>query len=517
MEIANEKKNPLEEFIHARGALEPCVLVIFGATGDLVSRKLIPSLYRLALKGQLPLNFACVGFARRDKTHEDFRLEMLQALNAHSYSSPIDQNIWKTFKEQLFYHRSEFDNDNGYESLSEFLCTIDKKLGTKGNRVFYLSTPPSYFPLIVEKLHLHKLLCNARNMQKELSKVIIEKPFGKDLPSAIHLNGHLLKYLREEQIYRIDHYLGKETVQNLLVFRFSNSIFESIWNNKNIDHIQITVCEDLGVGTRGLFFEETGLLRDIVQNHLMQLLCLVAMEPPVSLSADDIRDEKVKVLRSARDIYAQASPQNVIRAQYGPGYIDSKPVPGYLEENNVSPNSLTETFVALKFHIDNWRWGGVPFYLRAGKRLPKKSTEIAIYFKDVPSPLFSHNSGCRKNSNVLIIRIQPDAGISLKINCKVPNMNNVIQPVKMDFHYGSTFGITPPNAYERLLLDCFASDSTLFTRGDEVMEAWRLIHPILEKWKSETLTTLPMYPAGTWGSEIADKILSENDRTWRNL
>lgn len=504
--------NPLTESNRPVKTPESCILVIFGATGDLTARKLIPALYNLAREGQLPAHFACVGFARREKTSDEFREEMLQAVNEFSRSKPVDQELWKRFREQLFYHQSDFDNDDGYESLQRFLQKLDSQLGTKGNRVFYLSIQPSFFPLVVEKLSKHQLIYPVSQAKEKWSRVIIEKPFGHDLNSAIQLQAELMKYLDESQVYRIDHYLGKETVQNLLVFRFGNPIFEAIWNNHYIDNVQITVGEEIGIGTRGKFWEEAGMLRDIVQNHMMQLLTLVAMEPPTSLSAASIRDEKVKVLECIQPISCEEMDKVVIRGQYGPGFIDGMPVKGYREEDNVNPKSNIETFVAMKFAIENWRWAGVPFYLRGGKRLPKRSTKITITFKRAPGYLFQDYTPL--DANVLSIRIQPNEGISLKINCKVPAMSSVIQPVKMDFRYGSYFGSAPPEAYERLICDCMAGDSTLFARDDEVIKSWKLFTPILEHWATSPPQPFPNYAAGTWGPEAADELLLKDNRQW---
>lgn len=507
--------NPLQSS-STQSTSSPCILVIFGATGDLTARKLIPSLYQLAAKGLLPVQFACVGFARRDKDHEIFREEMCQAVKAFLGNEDFDTEVWESFSQMLFYHRSEFDYDPGYQSLHSFLKELDKKIDSKGNRVYYFSTPPSHFPLITEKLSDHKLLYDSKSEKNKWSRIIIEKPFGHDLSSAISLDKHLLKYLNEDQIYRIDHYLGKETVQNLMVFRFANSIFESLWNKHTIDHVQITVGEDIGIGTRGHFFEEAGLLRDVFQNHLIQLLTLVAMEPPVSLHADAIRDEKVKVLESIRPIPQEQFHNQVIRGQYDSGFINGESVCSYRSEKNVHPHSEVETYIAMEVYVDNWRWSGVPFYLRAGKRLPKRATEIAITFKDVPGVLFQ-NKKHKSERNVLAIRIQPDAGISLKINCKVPGLSSTVQPVRMDFHYGSTFGLAHPNAYERLICDCILGDRTLFTRGDEVLGSWRLFTPILERWQEESPAKFPNYTAGTWGPASADAMLIQANRRWRIL
>ncbi|MCE5293558.1 MAG: glucose-6-phosphate dehydrogenase [Chlamydiales bacterium] len=507
--------NPLEETTSSKVA-DPCVLVIFGATGDLTSRKLIPAIYNLKREGQLPSHFACVGFARRQKTHEQFRGEMYDAISKFSRVKPVDQNLWNSFQEQIFYHISEFDKDEGYEALKAFLQDIDNRFGTKGNRIFYLSVPPSNFDVIVQKLGDHGLIYDPQKIHDKWSKVIIEKPFGHDLNTAYELQASISRHLKEEQIYRIDHWLGKETVQNLLVMRFGNAIFESIWNNRYIDSIQITVAEDLGVGTRGKFWEEAGMMRDIVQNHVMQLLSLVAMEPPVNIQADSIRDEKVKVLHSIRPIPLQNLDEHVIRGQYGPGYIDGLDVKGYRQEDNVDPKSHVETYVAMQLFIDNWRWAGVPFYVRAGKRLPKKATEIAVIFKPAPGVLFKR--ACHHDdANVLVIRIQPDEGIGLRINSKVPGINNPIQPVRMDFRYGSYFGVEPPEAYERLIIDCILGDSTLFAREDEVLASWKLLSPVLERWQEEPPHDFPNYPAGSWGPASADQLMQKTGRHWRFL
>lgn len=504
---------PLVEEGRSTRNLDPCILVIFGATGDLTGRKLAPAIYNLGKDGMLPANFACVGFARRAKTHDVFREEMKQDINEFSRSKPIDPSFWKNFESQLFYHQSEFDSDEGYEQLREFLAQLDARHATRGNRIYYLSVQPKFFPIIIEKLSQHGLIYNPKEEAKSWSRVIIEKPFGHDSASAAQLQQNIAKHLAESQIYRIDHYLGKETVQNILVFRFANSIFESLWNYKHVDQVQITVAEDIGIGTRGHFFEEEGLLRDVVQNHMMQLLTLVAMEPPVSLNADAIRDEKVKVLKSIRPFTKN---QPFVRGQYSSGFVNGKNVVGYREEQDVNPKSNVETYVAARVLIDNWRWAGVPFYLRAGKRLPKKGTEIAVIFKDAPGVLFNLE-GRKNDPNVLAIRIQPDEGIAMKINCKVPGPSSPIQPVKMDFRYGSYFGQSPPEAYERLIWDCMLGDSTLFARVDEVEESWKIFTPILNVWADELEKNFPNYPAGSWGPKEADEMIMKDGRSWRIL
>lgn len=508
--------HPLEELGRSTRSIDPCIVVIFGATGDLTGRKLMPALYNLGREGLLPPNFACVGFARKDKTHEAFRSEIKEDIKNFSRVKPLDESFWTNFEQKLFYHASDFDNDAGYENLKNFLSELDARFGTKGNRIFYLSVQPKFFPLIIEKLSQHKLAYDYLAVKDKWSRVIIEKPFGRDFASATHLQEHIEKFLHEKQIYRIDHYLGKETVQNLLVFRFANSIFESLWNYKHIDHIQITVAEDIGIGSRGHFFEEEGLMRDVVQNHMMQLLSLVAMEPPVNLSADSVRDEKVKVLESVRPFTEEDFGKVILRGQYGKGFIGGESVPGYREEKDVDPRSQIETYVALRLFIDNWRWAGVPFYLRGGKRLPKRATEIAITFKDAPGILFQTHDK-KNNPNVLAIRIQPDEGIAMKINCKVPGPSSPIQPVKMDFRYGSYFGAAPPDAYERLIWECILGDSTLFARTDEVAHSWKIFTPVLEHWAKDEKKDFPNYEAGSWGPKKADEMMAKDGRTWRIL
>lgn len=507
-------ENPLQESGRTTKIADPCIMVIFGATGDLTSRKLVPALYNLVIDGELPAHFACVGFARREKTNDQFRDELFEAINSYSRNKPIDKEIWETFKNQIFYHQSEFDDDNGYESLNTVLTDLDSKFGTNGNRLYYLSTQPSYFPDIIKRLNDHRLIYPIDKIKNKWSRVVIEKPFGHDLESAEKLQQEIVKYLDESQIYRIDHYLGKETVQNLLVFRFSNLIFESIWNNRFIDHVQITVGEEIGIGTRGRFFEEAGIVRDIIQNHMMQLLSLVAMESPTNMSADAIRNEKVKVVESIRALPLNALETQAIRGQYGMGFVDGLEVKGYREEDNVAKDSNVETYAAFKLFIDNWRWDGVPFYLRAGKRLPKRATEITITFKQAPGSLFCTKEK-KLRQNLLVIRIQPDEGISFRMNCKVPGMASTLQPVKMDFKYGSYFGAAPPEAYERLICDCMTGDSTLFARIDEVLASWRLFSPVLKKWETEKEKDFPNYQSGTWGPVAADELLTQDGFHWR--
>ncbi|MBS0615524.1 MAG: glucose-6-phosphate dehydrogenase [Verrucomicrobia bacterium] len=500
-------EDPLAEQSQGVRFYDPCIVVVFGATGDLTARKIMPALYNLTRQAQLPSQFACVGFARRPKTHDQFREEMKQAVGSYSRVKPIEASIWDHFSNQIFYHQSEFHEDEGYQKLKTFLAELDAKLGTKGNRIFYLSTQPSFFPLICQKLKNAGLLYDIESEKNRWSRVIIEKPFGHDLESAKALQKELLHFLDERQIYRIDHYLGKETVQNLLVFRFANTIFESLWNKEHIDHVQITVAEDIGIGTRGKFWEEAGIVRDILQNHMMQLLTLVAMEPPKNMEADSVRDEKVRVLKAIQTI----DTDNAVRGQYGPGYIEGEDVIGYREEQNVSPTSSVETYAAMKLLINNKRWKGVPFYLRCGKRLPKRATEIAVTFKEPACTLFPGGS------NVLAIRIQPDEGTALKINTKVPGPGTPIQPVRMDFRYGSYFGMSPPEAYERLICDCIVGDSTLFAREDEVFASWKLLTPLLHLWQKTPAEDFPNYASGSWGPHSADQLIEADGRKWRLL
>ena len=495
-------------------SVEPCVLIIFGATGDLTARKLMPALYNLKREGQLPEQFACYGFARREKSNELFRNEMKKAVGEHSRVKPIEEDVWKSFASQLFYHQSEFDDDQGYETFRSSLSDIDTKIGAKGNRIYYLSTQPSYFTTIVEKLKKHRLLYDYVEGNQKWSRVIIEKPFGYDLTSALQLQQNLMTHLSENQLYRIDHYLGKETAQNLLIFRFGNSIFENLWNHRYIDHVQFTVAEDIGIGTRGRFYEEQGLVRDIMQNHMMQLFSLIAMEPPVNLSPDAIHDEKVKVLEALRPFKQEDFNTGAVRGQYDKGYIHGQLVTRYRQEAHVDPNSKVETYGAVRLFVDNWRWHRVPFYLRGAKRLPKRGTEIAITFKRPPGVLFQEH-GKNHEPNVLAIQIQPNEGIGLKINCKVPGPTSPIQPVEMDFRYGSFFGLNPPDAYERLICDCIVGDRTLFARQDEVFHSWRFFTPLLDYWDNTTPDDFPNYLAGSWGPTTSDQMLENDGRKWR--
>ncbi len=503
--------NPLREGLRLKHGPEPCVMVIFGATGDLTHRKLLPALYNLALEHPLPAGFSVVGFARRPYNDDVFRQQALDSVNEFSRQKPVNPQVWESFASGIYYLQSDFNDPTGYEKLNALLNKLDHERGTCGNRIFYLSTPPSQYPEIIQ----HLGAANLNRNRKGWTHVIIEKPFGHDLASAHELNRQLAKVFREEQVYRIDHYLGKETVQNILVFRLANGIFEPVWNRRYVDHVQITVAESIGLEGRGAYYEESGAIRDMVQNHVLQLLTLVAMEPPITFEANQVRDEKVKVLHALQPLVGRDVTNNTIRAQYGPGWIGGQQVPGYTQEPGIPPNSTTETYVAIKMFIDNWRWAGVPFYVRVGKRLPKRVTEVAIQFKQAPLILFKRSEAHGQvEPNVLTLRIQPDEGISLKFGTKVPGSEMQIRAVNMDFLYGSSFR-AQPEAYERLLLDCMVGDSTLFTRRDEVEAAWTFVQGILDEWKNEPAENLLTYESGTWGPEAADEFIWHDGRRWR--
>lgn len=508
--------NPLLQGLASRAMPQPCSVVIFGASGDLTHRKLVPALYNLAADGDLPPGLSLVGFARRDKSDEIFRSELETAAKKYSRQA-INADLWKNFSSTIYYHRSEFGDSDGYRRLGERLDQLDFDRRTPGNRLFYLSSGPDQFEHILTNLKSSGLTAAPNG---GWARVIVEKPFGTDLESARHLNATVRNSFDEESTFRIDHFLGKETAQNIMVLRFANSIFEHLWNHRYIDHVQITASEQLGIENRAGYYEGTGALRDMVQNHLLQLLCLIAMEPPTDLSADSIRDEKVKVLRSLRRIANEDVVKDVVRGQYGSGSINGEAVTGYLDEKNVNPKSATETYVALKVLIDNWRWADVPFYVRVGKRLPKGVTEIGIHFKNAPGVLFNRDRGVVRDGsqNVLVIRIQPDEGVSLRMQSKVPGASVRIQPVKMDFRYGTSFGKASPEAYERLLLDAMAGDATLFARRDEVEEAWKFIDDIEVAWHSGAYQSgLFSYPAGSWGPTEADQLIENDGRAWRRL
>jgi glucose-6-phosphate 1-dehydrogenase len=508
-EQENEQANPLVEGLE-RLPIHPTTLVIFGATGDLARRKLLPGIYNLAHEGALPEQFNLVGVSRSDEGDEGFRKLAREAIQQFSRRSP-DEKVLNALVERMRYVNGSFDDETAYDRLGGVLDEFDKEAGLTFNRLFYLSVAPTFFPLIAQKLGEHGL-----NKAEEAEvRMIIEKPFGTDLDSALELNRALLTEFDERQIFRIDHYLGKETVQNMLVLRFANMIFEPLWNRSYIDSVQITAAEDLGVGGRAGYYDKSGALRDLVQNHMLQLLMLLAMEPPVSFEADPVRDEKVKVLHAIRPPTIEQVPEIAVRAQYAPGASAGEPVPGYLEEDDVPEGSTTETYAALRLHIDNWRWAGVPFYLRTGKRLARKVTEIAVTLKPVPHLALTQSGSLGVEPNQLILAVQPNEGVSLSLVAKIPGARMAVRPVNMEFLYGTSFLSQSPEAYERLIMDTMRGDATLFARNDEVEAAWRICDPILEAWK-QTPGPLPTYPAGSAGPPEAEQILLPGHR-WRHL
>lgn len=503
---------------HETARAQPCVITIFGATGDLTHRKLLPAIYNLTRDGLLPEGTAVVGFARRPKTDEEFRNEIREAIAKFSRTKPIDDAVWSKIARNLYYHQSTFGDAEGYRRLGERFAQLDAKLPTEGRRLYYLSTAPTEFAPITEQLgeaglgNIDPFRANAWR------RLIVEKPFGRDLATAEELNTRLNRVFDESQVFRIDHYLGKQTVQNLLVFRFANGIFEPLWNRNHIDHVQITVAESIGVEGRGGYYETAGALRDMLQNHLMQLLALVGMEPPAALDADSIRDEKVKVLRSIQPLTREEVARRTVRGQYTEGAVHGEKAPGYRSERGVAPDSQVETFAALKLFINNWRWDGVPFYLRSGKYLPKRGSEICIHFKKAPGVLFNTDSHLRTGvaNNVLVLRVQPSEGISLLMNAKTPGTVTRIAPATMDFDYDVAFGSYSPEAYERLLLDAILGDSTLFIRRDEVENAWKIIDSIESAW-AQNSPSLSFYTPGTWGPEQAQTLLERDGRHWDAL
>ena len=517
MELPPDAPNPLRVGMRHARTVQPCILVIFGATGDLTHRKLLPALYNLALEHPLPPQFTVLGCARRPFRDDDFRQQAEASIKEFSRTQPINTGVWESFSKGLFYQQVRFDNLDDYKALATRLSQLNDERGTQGNYLFYLATPPSFYATIGDNLTSGGLGGHERDTPQGWSRIIVEKPFGHDLQSAMALNRELNRGFSERQIYRIDHYLGKETVQNIMVLRFGNGIFEPIWNRRYVDNVQITVAESIGVGERADYYEEAGALRDMVQNHMMQLLTLVAMEPPVNFDADAVRDEKVKVLRAIPPLMDGEIVEDTVRGQYGPGMIGGEVVKGYCEEDGVKANSHTETYVALKLAIDNWRWAGVPFYLRHGKRLTKRVTEIAIQFKRPPYLLFRGTGADQMQPNVLSLRIQPNEGISLLFDAKVPGQEMRLRSVNMDFLYGSSFGVEPPEAYERLLLEAMLGDSTLFTRIDETEYSWRLIDAIERAWARMPPSTLYQYEPGTWGPKEADALIERDGRTWRRL
>jgi glucose-6-phosphate 1-dehydrogenase len=497
------RENPLLEGLGLRRTPDPCAIVIFGASGDLTRRKLFPALYSLALRGLLPKQFGVVGVARSEESDDEFRERMKHAVQEFGRDK-FHAETWNWLAGGMRYISADFADDAGQDRVVEALNELDEQRGTAGNRVYYLAVPPAAIATLVHAIGM-------RRSTQGWTRLIIEKPFGHDLASAQELNQEVKDHFAEREIYRIDHYLGKETVQNLLALRFANGIFEPIWNRQFVDHVQITVAESIGIEGRADFYEQAGAIRDVFQNHMLQLVALTAMEPPIDFAADSVRNEKVKILRALHT----PGPKHVVRGQYGRGYIEGEEVPGYREEPGVASDSMTETYVAAKLYIDNWRWADTPFYVRAGKRLARRETTIAIEFKRAPHPPFEvadDDAGLRPN--VLVCHIQPDEGVSLEFAAKVPGQGITLRTVHMDFLYGGTFRTGIPEAYERLLLDCLLGDATLFTRSDEVEEQWSLVDAIVGFWKRDR-PSFPNYAAGAWGPAGAEQLMRRDGRTWR--
>ena len=494
--MAQTAENPLLEGLELRRELDPCVVVIFGASGDLTQRKLFPALYELAFRRLLPERFAVLGTARSPLSSEEFRKHMEDAVRKHARDEFRD-DVWEDLAAATYYVPTEFADEHGEDLIVEKLNEIDREHGTEGNRLHYLAVPPNAIETIVHEL-------GERRSEEGWTRIVVEKPFGRDLESARRLNRVISRHFREDEIFRIDHYLGKETVQNLLALRFANGIFEPLWTRQFVDHVQITVAESIGIEGRAAFYEQAGATRDILQNHALQLVALTAMEPPIEFGAEQARNEKAKVLHA---IEVEA----VCRGQYGRGHVEGAEVPGYRDEDGVDAQSDVETFVSAKLRIDNWRWADTPFYVRAGKRLPRRETTIAIQFKRAPHSLFTQSDGLRPN--VLAIHVQPNEGISLAVGVKVPGQGMTVRTVTMDFLYGGAFRTGIPEAYERLLLDALRGDAMLFTRSDEIEEQWRIVDSIYERWRGED-PGFPNYEAGTWGPDVADELLRDDGRSW---
>jgi glucose-6-phosphate 1-dehydrogenase len=512
-ETTSPQLHPFLQGLSKHRGVPPTVIVIFGASGDLTARKLMPAIYNLGVDGLLPADFHLIGFGRKAIADDAFRTVIAEDLRKFSRRG-LDDSYWSGIASKITYHVGEYDAIESYSMLAAKIDAIEKQVGRQVQILFYISTPPTVFRPILEHLGASGLA--ERNVGTPLaSKIIIEKPFGRDLTSAQELNSVIANRFAEHQVYRIDHYLGKETVQDLLVQRFANSIFEPIWNFRYVECVQITVAEDLGVGTRAGYYNQSGALRDMIQNHTMQLLSLVAMEPPVSLSAEDIRDEKVKLLKAIQPVALGTENSDVVRAQYSEGLVDGKKVLGFLQEEGIPSDSCTETYAAIRLFINNWRWQGVPFYIRSGKRMARRSSEIAVQFRRAPGSLFSDTSRFDLALNTMVLQIQPDEGTTLLVNSKIPGLETRTQPVKMHFRYATTFGSATAEAYERLILDAMVGDGTLFIRGDEAEASWKIFTPILDFWQSCGHRGLETYAAGSWGPVAADRLLWERKNEWR--
>ncbi len=497
-----EQQNPLEEGLLLRRTPDPCALVIFGASGDLAHKKLMPALYALMVRRLLPPRFVIVGVARTEGDDDAFRNDMKDAVQKHARDE-FRKDVWDELAQSMHYVATDFGDEGGENKLQDLLTQLDAERELGGNRVYYLAVPPPAFPTIVDEL-------GKRRSASGWTRLIVEKPFGHDLASARQLNEMLYEHFDESEIFRIDHYLGKETVQNMNALRFANGIFEPIWNRQFIDHVQITVAEAIGIEGRSGYYERAGAIRDIFQNHLLQLLALTAMEPPIDFSAESVRNEKVKVLKALHT----PGPKSVVRGQYGRGFVEGEEVVAYREEEGVAPDSMTDTFVAAKLYVDNWRWADTPFYVRMGKRLARRETAIAIQFKRAPHPPFGEVASEGLRPNVLLVHVQPDEGVSLAIGAKVPGQGMTIRTVHMDFLYGGAFRTGLPEAYERLILDTLLGDGTLFTRADEVEEQWLLVDSIVAAWQRDK-PSFPNYAAGTWGPPSSDDLIQRDGRSWR--
>ncbi len=497
-----QHENPLLQGLGVRRTPDPCALVIFGASGDLTHKKLMPALYSLAFRQLLPPRFAIVGVARTEGDDDSWRADMKEAVQKYARDE-FRQDIWDGLAANMHYVATDFSDEGGEDTLEQLVGRCDSERNLGGNRVYYLAVPPPAFPTIVEAL-------GKRRSAKGWTRLIVEKPFGHDLASARELNTMLWAHFQESEIFRIDHYLGKETVQNMLALRFANGVFEPIWNRQFIDHVQITVAESIGIEGRAGYYEQAGAIRDIFQNHLLQLLALTAMEPPIDFTADSVHSEKVKVLKALHT----PGPKSVVRGQYGRGFVEGEEVPAYREETGVAASSMTETFVAAKLFVDNWRWADTPFYVRMGKRLARRETTIAIQFKRAPHPPFEETSAEGLRPNVLLVHVQPDEGVSLAIGAKVPGQGMTIRTVHMDFLYGGAFRTGMPEAYERLILDTMLGDGTLFTRADEVEEQWLLVDAVVAAWQRDR-PAFPNYAAGTWGPPSSEELLRRDGRSWR--
>jgi glucose-6-phosphate 1-dehydrogenase len=503
--------NPFQDPLRFERRVPPCAVVIFGANGDLTRRMLMPALYRLAYDRRLPSGFAVIGNSRTPMSDDDFRDKMREAVQEYLSDTAFDERLWAGFARSLHYCAGDLQNPDLYTELARKLDSIEKEQRTEGNVLFYLSTQPSYYETAARGIGLAKL-----NQGRGFRRMVVEKPFGHDLKSAQELNRHLQEVFPEQEIYRIDHYLGKETVQNVLAFRFGNGIFEPLWNRRYINHVQITAAESIGVEGRGSYYQEAGALRDMIQNHLLQVMATIAMEPPSVFQPNVVRDERAKVLRSIHVPAAADVPNMSVAGQYGPGRVGNEDLPGFRQEPDVDPNAQIDTYSAVTFYVDNWRWAGVPFYLRSGKRLAKRVTDIAIFFNPAPhSPFARTGAGSTETQpNLLIIRIQPEEGISLRFLSKLPGEGMQLRPVSMDFNYGSSFGARSPSAYETLLVDAMIGDATLYTRQDMVDASWAVVQPILD-WRASHSGEFPNYEAGSWGPKAADDMLARNGHAWR--